>query len=96
MRQLGRDQKQKPCQRIKYKRVVKSKPIEDTQKQCSIPSLVLDTIYLPTEAADTHQRASIQMLKPVLKIVGVLRRMPKRELMSVEIGVRNRIGEPMV
>jgi hypothetical protein len=96
MRQLRNHQEQKPTQRIKHKRVIKPTSIEDEQQQQDIPSFVFDAIDLPTKSAKAHQRTRIQMLKPVLKIMGVFRRMPKRELVSVKIRIKLRIGEPMM
>ena len=57
---------------------------------------MLNTIDLSTKTAKTHQRTRIQMLKPVLKIMGLFLRMPKCELVSVEVRIKLRIGETMV
>jgi len=54
MRQLCRRQKKKPRQRIKCERVIKSEPIEDTEKQQNIPPLIFDAVDLSAESTNAH------------------------------------------
>ena len=96
MRQLSSCQEQKPRQRIKDKCVINPNPIENIQKQHNIPSFVFDAVDLPSESSNTHQYARIEMLKPVLKIIGMVRRIAKCQLMAIEIGVKRGIGEAVV
>ena len=54
---------------------------------------MFDAVDLPTESSNTHQYARIQMLKLVLKIIGMVGRIAKCQLMAIEIGVKCGIGE---
>lgn len=96
MRQLSSCQEQKPRQQIKNKRVVNPNPVDNIDKQQKVPSFVFDAVDLPTKSSNTHQYARIQMLKPVLEIIGMVRRIAKCQLMAIEIGVKRGIGEAVV